>query len=191
MPNFRRRHVSGGTYFFTLVTENRQPILCTETARSILHRAIDDCRRDRPFDAVAMVLLPDHLHAIWTLPEGDADFSIRWARIKAQFTREWLAHGGSEQSRSASRLQQRRRGIWQRRFWEHKIRDAKDYEGHFHYIHYNPVKHDLSRCPHEYRFSTFEKWVRRRVYEPQWCCQCAGAVAETPSFEGLELSAME
>jgi putative transposase len=150
MPNFRRQHVSGGTYFFTLVTENRRAILCTESARSILHRAIDDCRRDRPFDAVAIVLLPDHLHAIWTLPHGDAGFSIRWARIKAQFTREWLTHGGQEQGRSSSRLQQRRRGVWQRRFWEHLIRDAKDYESHFHYIHYNPVKHEVVRCPHEY-----------------------------------------
>ena len=191
MPNYRRRHAPGGTYFFTLVTENRQPILCTDRGRLILHRAIEDCRRERPFDAVAMVLLPEHLHAIWTLPPGDADYSIRWARIKAQFTREWLNDGGAEQPRSASRIDHRRRGVWQRRFWEHRVCDAADYEKHLHYIHYNPVKHNLARCPHEYPYSTFDKWVRRQVYEPRWCCACDGTVAEPPSFEGLDLTAME
>jgi putative transposase len=191
MPNYRRRNAPGGTYFFTLVTENRQPILCTDLARSILHRSIDDCRSERPFDAVAMVLLPDHFHAIWTLPPGDADYSVRWARIKAAFTREWLGRRGAEQPRSASRVAHRRRGIWQRRFWEHHIRDAADYEKHLHYVHYNPVKHSLARCPHEYAFSTFEKWVRRRVYEPRWCCACEGGMEPPPSFDGLGLTAME
>ena len=191
MPNYRRRHVSGGTYFFTLVTENRSPILCTDFARSILHRAIEDCRRKQEFDAVAMVLLDDHLHAIWTLPPGDADYSTRWARIKAQFTREWLDAGGSEQPRSRSRKEHRRRGVWQRRFWEHKVRDMSDYEKHLHYIHYNPVKHNLVKCPHQYPYSTFRKWINRRVYERVWCCACGGGTVEPPSFEGLDLTAME
>jgi putative transposase len=191
MPDYRRRHAPGGTYFFTLVTENRQPILCTELARSILRRAIEDCRRERDFDAVAMVLLPDHLHAIWTLPPGDANYAIRWARIKSRFTREWLDQGGPEQPRSFSRLEHRRRGVWQRWFWEHHVRDTTDYERHLHYIHYNPVKHKLARCPHEYEHSTFNKWVSRCVYEPQWCCACDGASSEPPSFEGLDLTSME
>lgn len=191
MPNYRRRHTAGGTYFFTLVTENREPILCTESARSILRRAIEDCQSKQAFDAVAMVLLPDHLHAMWTLPEGDADYSMRWARIKAQFTREWLDEGGSEQPRSRSRMQHRRRGVWQRRFWEHHIRDMSDYEKHLHYIHYNPVKHNLVRCPHEYPYSTLRKWILRRVYDPEWCCACDGGVIEPPSFEGMDLTAME
>ena len=88
-------------------------------------------------------------------------------------------------------MQQRRRGVWQRKFWEHQIRDVKDYERHLHYVHYNPVKHGLAKCPHEYPYSTFEKWVRRSVYEPRWCCGCAGEVTEPPSFEGLDLTAME
>ena len=81
MPSYRRRNIAGGTYFFTVVTENRRGFLCTDPARSILHDAIADCLRERPFDPVAIVLLPDHLHAIWTLPAGDADFSVRWARL--------------------------------------------------------------------------------------------------------------
>jgi putative transposase len=191
MPNYRRRHVPGGTYFFTVVTENRQPILDSELARRILRESLAECLRERPFDAVAMVLLPDHLHAIWTLPDGDANYSGRWAKIKAQFTNKWLRNSGPEQDRSSSRIHERRRGVWQRKFWEHQIRDATDYERHLHYIHYNPVKHGLVRCPHEYPYSTFAKWVKQDVYEPHWCCACGGDPAEPPSFEGLDLIAME
>lgn len=191
MPNYRRRNIAGGTYFFTVVTENRRGFLCTDPARSILHDAIADCLRERPFDPVAMVLLPDHLHAIWTLPAGDADFSGRWARIKAIFTRDWIRHGGEEQEQSFSRLRHRRRGVWQRKFWEHHIRDERDYEKHLNYLHYNPVKHKLAKCPHEYGFSTFGKWVNQNVYEPTWCCGCDGRVAEPPCFDGLNETAME
>jgi putative transposase len=191
MPNYRRRHVTGGTYFFTLVTENRHRILCTDLARPILRKAVADCARKHPFDLVAMVLLQDHLHAMWTLPKDDCDYPGRWARIKAQFTREWLNCGGQEHERSASRLLQRRRGIWQRKFWEHQIRDSTDYGRHLNYIHYNPVKHGFSQCPHQYEYSTFQKWVRRRVYAPDWGCVCDGKVIEPPSFDGLDLTAME
>ena len=191
MPNYRRRRIAGGTYFFTVVTENRRPFLCTDLARQILRDAIADCGRDRPFDAVAMVLLPDHLHAIWTLPNGDADYSGRWARIKAQFTREWLQHGGEEQDQDFSRLRHRRRGVWQRKFWEHHIRDERDFEKHFDYVHYNPVKHELAKCSHDYAYSTFGKWMKRSVYEAAWCCGCGGRIAKPPSFEGLDMTAME
>jgi putative transposase len=192
MPDYRRRIIPGGTYFFTVVTEHRQRILCTDLARSILHNALADCLRERPFNSMAMVLLPDHLHAIWRLPADDADYPGRWARIKAQFTREWLARDGEEQEQSFSRHRQRRRGVWQRKFWEHHIRGPGDYEKHLHYVHYNPVKHGLARCPHEYQYSTFEKWVRRNVYDQRWCCSCAGNGAlELPSFDGLDVTAME
>ena len=191
MPSYRRRHAPGGTYFVTVVTENRQPILDTPMARDLLRRAIADCARARPFVLEAMVLLPDHLHALWRLPHGDADYAGRWASIKARFSREWLLSGGAEQPRTASRLRHRRRGVWQRHFWEHHVRDEADFERHLHYIHYNPVKHGLSTCPHGYEYSTFHRAVKRNVYEPTWCCACGGRAPEPPSFAGMDILAME
>ena len=191
MPSYRRRHIPGGTYFFTVVTENRQPILDAPPARDLLHRAIADCARSRPFTLEAMVLLPDHLHAMWRMPQGDANYSGRWAQIKSRFSHEWLLQGGEEQRRTASRLRHRRRGVWQRHFWEHHIRDETDFERHFHYIHYNPVKHGLVKCPHQYEFSTFHQAVRRNVYEATWCCSCDGRTAEPPSFDEMDWVAME
>src|SRR5205809_151699 len=118
MPSYRRRLIAGGTYFFTVVTEDRAPILGTALGRRILRGAMAECVRERPFELVAMVLLADHVHAIWKMPEGDGDYSTRWAAIKARFTREWLAAGGEEQGRSMSRVRHRRRGVWERKFWE-------------------------------------------------------------------------
>jgi putative transposase len=138
-----------------------------------------------------MVLLPDHLHAMWTMRDGDADYSIRWARIKAQFTHAWLAEGGEEQDRSWSRLRHRRRGVWERKFWEHLVRDDRDYEKHLNYIHWNAVKHGLAACPHAWEYSTFDKWVKRSVYESTWCCGCDGRIVRPPSFAGLDMTAME
>src|SRR5690348_16773147 len=119
MPNYRRAFRPGGTFFYTLVTYRRARFLCDELARTLLRRAIDACRAVSPFDVDAFVLLPDHAHAMWTLPEGDADFSSRWSRIKKRFTDEWVAAGGWEGAVSDSRRHNRRRGVWQRRFWEH------------------------------------------------------------------------
>jgi putative transposase len=148
MPNYRRAFRPGGTFFFTLVTHGRARFLCDELARTLLRRAIDDCRAAAPFEVDAFVLLPDHLHTMWTPPAGDGDFSTRWMRIKRSFTCGWLAAGGREGAVSDSRRRNRRRGVWQRRFWEHVIRDPTDYQRHLDYIHYNPVKHKLARCPH-------------------------------------------
>jgi putative transposase len=136
MPNYRRAFRPGGTFFFTLVTFERLPFLCQPQARAILHESIDECRRNRPFSIDAFVLLPDHLHAIWTLPEADADFSSRWGIIKKRFTQAWTAAGGIEGAVSRSRQKNHRRGVWQRRFWEHVIRDEHDLELHVNYIHY-------------------------------------------------------
>src|SRR5678816_3269059 len=119
MPTYRRLFHPGGTYFFTLVTENRAPILCSDSSRKILHDAIATCAKARPFSLNAIVLLPDHLHLLITLPENDSSFSIRISSIKAHFTHHYLASGGQEQLRQDSRLRKRRRGVWQRWFWEH------------------------------------------------------------------------
>jgi putative transposase len=186
MSYYRRRRSAGGVYFFTVVTEDRARILIEDRARELLHHSIRACQATRPFTLTAMVLLPDHFHAIWELPQDENDYSTRLSFIKANFTRQWLASGGAESARSASRVTHRRRGVWQRRFWEHEIRDADDFERHLNYIHYNPVKHGLAPCPHQWQWSTFQRWVQKDVYQHEWCCACDGREVRPPSFEGME-----
>ncbi len=191
MPEFRRAFLPGGTFFFTVVTEGRAPILTDRIARDCLRQAMRDANRRWPLTIDALVLLPDHLHALWTLPPGDADFSTRWSFIKGAFARGWLKVGGRERAVSTSRLKSRRRGVWQRRFWEHTIRDEQDFERHCDYIHYNPVKHELVRCPHAWPYSSFRRWVRRRAYSLDWHCVCARRHFRPPDFADLEETAME
>jgi putative transposase len=119
-----------------------------------------------------MVVIPDHLHAIWTLPHGDADYSIRWAWLKKEFTKRWLNTGRDERGQSAGRIRDGRRGVWQPKFWEHAIRDERDLERHVEYIHYNPVKHGVATCPHAWRWSSFDRWVRAGIYPAEWACSC-------------------
>lgn len=184
MPEYRRAWSPGGTFFFTLVTENRAPILCSELARNILRTALQETRRRWPFVIDAFVLLPDHLHTIWTLPPGDTDFSRRWGFLKKEFTKQWLASGGAERDVSMSRSHNRRRGVWQRRFWEHMIRDESDFQGHCDYIHYNPVKHGLAKCPHEWEYSSFHRFVREGIYNGNWQCSCKSR-CHSPDFTDI------
>jgi putative transposase len=135
MPDYRRYFVEGGTYFFTLVTAGREPLFRRAEARRVLGRSMREERQRSPFHVVAIVLLPDHLHAIWTLPTGDADYSDRWRAIKARFTSEWLRLGGEETRLSEGYRRQRRRGVWQPGFIEHMIRDELDLHRHADYIH--------------------------------------------------------
>jgi REP-associated tyrosine transposase len=144
MPNYRRFYVPGGTYFYTIVTHERRPILVSDAGRQSLHGAIQAVQAERPFDLVAIVLLPDHLHTIWNLPEGDADYSLRIAQIKEQFTRSFLASGGTEGAMTRSRKSKRERAVWQRRFWEHFCDDEDDFKRCLDYVHWNPVKHGLA-----------------------------------------------
>jgi putative transposase len=123
MSNYLRYFVPGGTYFFTVVTHERRRFLTHPSSRRCLREAFTSIQIKRPFEMPAVVLLPDHLHAIWTLPEGDADYSLRWRRIKEEFTIKYISSGGKEGICSDSRLRRKERGIWQRRFWEHTIRD--------------------------------------------------------------------
>ena len=168
MADYRRCYVPGGSFFFTVVTERRAAILGNDRARDLLRAALRDCRQRWPFRLDALVMLPDHLHAIWTLPPEDSDYSKRWGMIKKHFTQSWLAAGGHEQPRNDSRHRYRRRGVWQRRFWEHTLRDEYDYARHFDYLHYNPVKHGLVRSPRYWPYSTFHYWVERGAYDLDW-----------------------
>jgi putative transposase len=166
MSDYRRYFVPGATYFFTVVTERRAPLFADDSARRLLGSVIRRCLLRRPLKVLAVVLLPDHLHCLWALPSGDCAYSERWRWIKREFTRGWLACGGTEQPRRASR--QRRRGVWQRRFWEHTIRDETDLDNHFDYIHFNPVKHRLVQRPRDWPWSSFHRWVRAGHYRPNW-----------------------
>jgi putative transposase len=144
MPNYRRAWLPGGTFFFTLVTNQRRPIFMEESARHILKQAFaEGMKKAGKFEIVAFCLLPDHLHCIWTLPENDGDYSTRWKVIKAWFSHAYRKQGGTPGDLTASKIQKGEVGIWQRRFWEHLIRDLDDLNRHIDYIHYNPVKHGL------------------------------------------------
>jgi putative transposase len=191
MPNYVRAFQPGGTFFITLVTEGRVPIFAEESARAMLHVAFERCRLLHSFVLDAIVLLPDHLHFLVTLPEDDADFSVRIANIKANFTRRYLEANGAEQARSVSRLRQRARGVWQRRFWEHTIRDPTDLLHHFDYLHYNPVKHNYARCPHAWPHSSFHRFVAEKRYDRNWCCQCGGRTVARMEFDDIARSAGE
>lgn len=154
MPNYRRARVPGGCYFFTQVTHGRYPVLTNEDVRVALRMAVQTVRGEHPFHVEAWVLLPDHLHCLWRLPEGDADYSLRWAKIK-RLTRHHLGLPTGEK-------------FWQPRYWEHCIRDENDFGRHADYIHWNPVKHGLVRCAADWPYSTFHRFVAAGLYPQDW-----------------------
>jgi putative transposase len=142
MPNYRRNRVPGGSYFFTVNLDDQgSDLLVTEIAS--LRIAVQAARKRHPFHIDAWVVLPDHMHCLWTLPPDDADFPARWQSIKAAFSRSVPP----AQDRRPSLIRKRETGIWQRRYWEHTIRDEQDYAAHIDYIHFNPVKHGLAAHP--------------------------------------------
>ena len=168
MPDYRRWYVPGGTYFFSLVTEQRAPIFRDPDARKLLGDAMRKVRRERPYSTLAIVLLPDHLHCVWTLPPGDTDFSTRWKSIKAGFTEGWLTSGGREARPTLSKLARGERGVWQRRFWEHAVRDEPELNQYCDYIHFNPVKHGHVSHPADWPWSSFARFVREGHYPADW-----------------------
>ena len=163
MPDYRRARVPGGTYFFTVnLLDRRQDTLVRHI--DLLRAAVRETRGGKPFHIDAWVVLPDHLHCMWTLPPGDDDFSNRWKAIKIRFV-----HGlPRTERRSAVRISHGERGIWQRRFWEHMIRDDVDYVRHMDYIHFNPVKHGHARVVSDWPHSTFHHCVRAGLYPRDW-----------------------
>jgi putative transposase len=168
MTDYRRADLEGGRYFFTVVTYDRRAFLTDFLARQCLHAAWKETRQRSPFEVIAVCLLPDHLHCVWKLPERDCDFSLRWARIKAGFTRRYLAGGGAESKQGPSRAGKRERGIWQRRFWEHQIRDETDLQRHVDYIHYNPVKHGLAERVEDWPWSSYHRYAKARTYPDRY-----------------------
>jgi len=181
MPNFRLNFVKGGTYFFTCVTHERQRILTTDLGRRCLREAILKVNRDHPFKIVAILLLPDHWHAIWSLPSEDDRYPLRWMRIKEEFTERWLESGGSELPQSESRVRQRLRGIWQKRYWEHTVEDEDDLKRCSDYCHWNPRKHKLVQRVRDWECSSFHRFVDECGYDLAW-----GGVDPVPGWDEPE-----
>ena len=168
MSSFRRNYLPGGTFFFTLVTFGRRPILTTELGRKCLRDAIYEIKLQTPFQIFAICLLPNHLHTIWNMPQGDSDYSTRWKRIKHEFSQRWLTAGGTEAEITAAQKREGRRGIWQPRFWEHTVRDEEDLERCVDYIHWNPRKHDLVSRVVDWPYSSFHRFVKEGQYDLDW-----------------------
>ncbi len=163
---YRRSQIKGGRYFFTLATHNRRRFLCIPDNVNLLRQAFRYTMQRHPMKINAFVLLPDHLHSIWTLPENDADYSMRWGLIKSYFSRH--CQNRYEDVISKSRQSKQERAFWQRRFWEHTIRDDKDFTKHVEYIHYNPVKHGLVKSPKDWKYSSFHNYVQAGLYNILW-----------------------
>ena len=163
-----RRNREGRLFFFTVVTHERREILTSVLARTSLRKAIRDVRQRHPFEITAIVLLPDHLHAVWELPPGDNDYSLRWRLIKTHFTKSWLAGGGEKGLLTESRKRSGEQAVWQRRFYEHTCRDEQDVVRCIEYIHLNPVKHQLVSRVVDWPWSSFHRFVRTGIYSNDW-----------------------
>jgi len=168
MPQYRRAKAEGAAYFFTVVTHRRQPVLCLPQTLGTMRAVFRDVAQRRPFRADAWVVLPDHLHCVWTMPPGDSDYSVRWSMFKKEMTKRLGPSLAANVAPSSSRQRRREGTLWQRRFWEHQIRDERDYRAHVEYIHFNPVKHGLVAAPSDWRYSSLMRWVARGVYEEDW-----------------------
>ena len=152
MPNYRRVFIPGGTLFFTVNLLDRRKALLTEKI-DLLRSAYRDAQTRHPFETVAICVLPEHLHCIWRLPPEDHDYPLRWRLIKSRFSRSLPRDRDPRAGRRKGE-----RGIWQRRFWEHAIRDAEDLDAHVDYIHWNPVKHGVAAAPEDWPYSTYHQW---------------------------------
>ena len=175
MSDYRRYFVPGGTFFLTVVTHSRRPILTTDHGRAFLRQAIESVKKRHPFTLVATILLPDHWHLLMQLPQGDHRYSLRMSQIKAEFSDAWLKAELSEAKVTASQRKRGERGIWQPRFWEHTVRDEDDLERCADYIHWNPRKHDLVQRVRDWPWSSFHRFVEMGHYDIDW-----GGVAPDP-----------
>ena len=165
MPNYRRAFVPGGTWFFTvnLLQRHNNDLLVREIER--LRDYVRRVQQKYPFHIDAWVVLPEHIHCVLTLPPGDSDFSLRWRLIKSGFSRSLP----KTERRSAVREAAGERGIWQRHFWEHLIRDDRDYQCHVDYVHVNPLKHGYVGRVQDWPYSTFHRHVESGLYPVDWC----------------------
>ena len=162
MSRYRRLKIEGGAFFFTLALADRGSNLLVRDIER-LRSAYAEVEKRHPFETVAICILPDHIHALWQLPGGDADYASRWSLLKFGFSR-----GLPPAKRSMSKIRKREKGIWQRRYWEHAIRNDIDFERHVDYIHYNPVKHGLVTRVADWPFSSFHRYVAQGILPGDW-----------------------
>lgn len=162
---YRREYIAGGVYFLTINLLDRNSQLLLQNIQH-LKWSIKETQKTHPFELNAIVVLPEHFHMIITLPEKDSNFSIRIRKIKSLFSRQVSKNDVINNSR----YKKRERGIWQRRFWEHLIRDDDDFEHHVNYIHYNPVKHGYVSKPVEWKYSSIHKFIKKGIITKGWAC---------------------
>jgi putative transposase len=167
--HYRRSNTKGGTFFFTVNLANRSSSILTEHIQ-LLRNSVSKVRTSHHFTIVAMVVLPEHLHAIWTLPIGDCNYPLRWSLIKSGFSRALR----KTETINSSRKQKRERGIWQRRYWEHQIRNEEDLARHIDYIHINPVKHGYTDTAVKWPYSSIHRYIRQGVLPYNWSVDLRG-----------------
>ena len=168
MPTYLRSKTPGGTFFFTVVTFQRRRIFSELKYINILENIIAGVQKEHPFTLEAWVFLPDHMHCLWTMPPDESDYSKRWGMIKARFTKAISPDAGRSALLTGSKIRYREGTVWQRRFWEHQIRDERDLQTHLDYIHFNPVKHGLVKSPGHWPYSSFREFVKRNLYPDNW-----------------------
>jgi putative transposase len=185
MPEYRRNRIPGGTYFFTVNLLDRHQTLLVDHIE-LLRASVRRARELMPFHIDAWVVLPDHMHALWTLPANDSDYSRRWQTIKMGFSKG-LPSG---EAKSLSRDIRGERGIWQRRYWEHTIRNDVDFSTHMNYIHFNPVKHGLVTHVAAWPYSSFHRAVSKGLYPPDWTIEDDGTADRGERPDGAMRSAL-
>jgi len=168
MSRYRRADIPGATYFFTVLTYRRRLILCDAPVRAALRDAVKKVQSRHPFTIDAWVSLPDHLHTIWTLPAGDANYAMRWSLIKRRVSLACAEHYHRTNWMTASKIKHRESTFWQRRYWGHCITTESDYSRHRDYIAINPVKHGLVTQVRDWPYSTFHRDVERGIYPLDW-----------------------
>jgi len=163
MTRYRRAKIEGGVFFFTVALADRSSDLLVRDIER-LQRVYTSIQDRYPFETIAICVLPDHLHAVWSLPQGDANFPLRWNLIKSGFSRGIAA----DPHRSSSKIARREKGIWQRRYWEHAIRNEADLARHIDYVHFNPVKHGYVSRTSDWPHSSFRRYVARGLLPLDW-----------------------
>jgi putative transposase len=168
MSEYRRVKQPGGTYFFTIITYQRQKLFLKTETRSLLLESIQHVNKNHPFDIVAYCVLPDHVHFLWRMPEDDWNYSMRIGLIKRYFSKKYISQYGEKFPKTESQKSRREVTVWQRRFWEHFIRDEEDLGRHIDYIHYNPVNHGWVNRVCDWEGSSFHDYVNEGIYQVEW-----------------------